>query len=289
MTNAECSAFLQRILPRLGLCWAGFRKVQRLVCKRISKRIAELGLPDLSAYRAYLEQHDAEWHRLEAMCCIPVSRFYRDRAVFLSLEQDVLPALAAQALKERRTQLRCWSACCAAGEEPYSLALLWRLRVGPHFPGLALRIVATDVDSRGLDRARAGCYAASSVKEVPESMLSAGFEHRGGEYCLRSAFRMVEFRQQNIRTSDPGGLFDLILCRNAVLTYFLPAEQQPVLQRVLERLRPGGALVIGLHESPPPSCTGVTSWAGTRAIYRAVPLAALESAAKCAPGQSHTT
>jgi chemotaxis protein methyltransferase CheR len=127
------------------------------------------------------------------------------------------------------------------------------------------------------------------VKEVPESVLSAGFENRAGDYCLRSAFRSVQFRQQDIRTSDPGGPFDLILCRNAVLTYFLPAEQKRVMQHVLKRLRPGGALVIGLHESPPASCAGVTPWAGTRAIYRAVPQADLESAAKCDPGQSHTT
>ena len=76
MTTPEYVAFLQTVLPRLGLRWIGFRKVRRLVCKRISKRIAELDLADLAAYRGYLEQHDSEWHKLEEMCRIPISRFY---------------------------------------------------------------------------------------------------------------------------------------------------------------------------------------------------------------------
>ena len=87
----------------------------------------------------------------------------------------------------------------------------------------------------------------------------------------------MDFAQQDIRESIPDGPFDLILCRNAVLTYFLLAEQQKVMKRVIARLQPGGALVIGLHETLPPSCAGLASWTGARAIYRA------PSAAETAP------
>ena len=267
MRTPECVAFLQYALPRLGLRWAGFRKVRRLVCKRISKRIGELDLEDLAAYRDYLESHDSEWAKLEAMCRIPISRFYRDRAVFASLEYDVLPKLSAQAIASEQRELRCWSACCASGEEPYTLAVLWHLRVGPLFPSLAMRIIATDSDLKVLDRARVGWYSASSMKEVPESLLCAGFERSGGEYCVREGFRTVEFLQQDIRTSDPGDSFDLILCRNAVLTYFAPPEQEQVMTRVIARLRPSGALVIGMHESLPPSCAGLAPWPGARAVF----------------------
>lgn len=273
MKTPECAVFLQEALPRLGLRWAGFRKVRRLVCKRIAKRIAELRLSDLAAYRAYLGQCEAEWGKLDAMCRIPLSRFYRDRAVFTSIEYDVLPVLAAQAIAEERPRLRCWSACCASGEEPYTLAVLWHLRIAPLFPSLALRVVGTDINPRGLDRARVGCYSASSMKELPEGLLCAGFERSGDEHCVRAAFRKVEFLQQDIRLAQPDGPFDLILCRNAVLTYFMPHEQERVMQRVIERLRPGGALVVGIHESLPAACTGVAAWAGTRGIYRALPAA----------------
>ena len=281
MKTVDCSAFLQEVLPRLGLRWAGFRNVRRLVCKRIAKRLRELGLADLTAYRTCLDHDDAEWHKLDEMCRIPISRFYRDREVFASLERDVLPVLAAQVVAERRRELRCWSACCASGEEPYTVAVLWHLRIAPSFPSLALRILATDVDPKALHRGRLGWYSASSMKEVPEGLLCAGFERSGDEYCVRTAFRTVEFLQQDIRRSDPDGLFDLILCRNAVLTYFVPDEQEQVMKRVIARLRPGGALVIGLHESVPASCTGLALWNGTRAIYRAVSAAELTPPVRC--------
>jgi chemotaxis protein methyltransferase CheR len=285
MRIPECSDFLREALPHLGLRWAGFRKVRRLVCKRLAKRAQRLGLPDLASYRAYLQGHAAEWTELEAMCRIPISRFYRDRAVFASLEHDVLPALAAQALADGRAELRCWSACCAAGEEPYTIALLWHLRVGPRFPALALRIVATDIDPKALHRARVGWYSATSVKDVPESLLCAGFEESGGEHTVRAAFRTVEFLEQDIRRTDPGGAFDLILCRNCVLTYLLPAEQERIMDRVIARLRPGGALVVGVRESLPASCTAVAPWSGARAVYRAFPAARLAPPLHCVPPQ----
>lgn len=123
MTDAECVAFLQWALPRLELRWRGFRKVRRQVCKRFRRRIAELDLPDLAAYRARLEADAAEWRVLQGLCVITVSRFYRDRRVSDMLRDSVLPALADAALAagdgapvlEHRMRL---------GEEPYTLSIL---------------------------------------------------------------------------------------------------------------------------------------------------------------------
>jgi trans-aconitate methyltransferase len=80
--------------------------------------------------------------------------------------------------------------------------------------------------------------------------------------------------QQDIRQTVPEGEFDLILCRNAVLTYFEPALQHEVMGRVVARLRPGGALVIGMHESLPENLQGFVPWHGARAIYRKLTAAA---------------
>jgi len=266
MTDRECVAFLQEVLPRMGLCWAGYRKVHKLVCKRLGRRLKELGLPALSGYRAFLQDAPSEWAVLEPLCHIPISRFYRDRGVFAGLERTVLPALAEAA--QARRELACWSAGCASGEEPYTLALLWRLRLRQRFPAIALRILATDADAQLLDRARTGCYSPSSLKSLPPELLAAGLALRGRHLCIKDEFRVVEFLQQDLRQEMLPGVFDLILCRNSALTYFAAALQRQVMEELMGRLRPGGALVIGIHESLPEGLTGLEPWPGTRAVYR---------------------
>ncbi len=266
MAEAPCIAFLQWALPRLGLRWPGFRSVHKLVCKRLGQRLRELGLRDLAAYRNRLEGDPGEWREFDALCWIPISRFYRDRSVFEALERDVLPALSAAAAAEGRDRLACWSACCASGEEPLTLAILWRLRLGQPFP--RLRVLATDIDPQVLDRGRAGCYRASSLKALPAELLAEAFESREAHWYVREEFRCVEFRQQDIRESVPEEKFDLVLCRNAVLTYFAPELQGEVMARVAATLRPGGALVIGIHENLPDGLAGFEPWNGERAVYR---------------------
>ncbi len=89
------------------------------VCKRVARRIRALGLADVAAYCAVLEADTSEWRRLDAMCRIPISRFWRDRDVFDSLARDVFPLLAAAAVERGDALVRVWSAGCASGEEPY--------------------------------------------------------------------------------------------------------------------------------------------------------------------------
>ena len=89
--------------------------------------------------RALLERDSAEWRSLDALCTIPVSRFWRDRTVFEQLEREVLPALARAARGAGRDALECWSAGCAGGEEPYTLAILWHARLRQRFPALRHR------------------------------------------------------------------------------------------------------------------------------------------------------
>jgi len=128
--------------------------------------------------------------------------------VFAALEQCVLPDIAQRAMSSGDRQVRCWSAGCASGEEPYSLALLWKRVVGSTFPSLSIDIVATDADEALLARARAACYPASSLKDVPEQMRNDAFARQTHSYRLMSEFRAnVEFLQQDIRIAQPDASF----------------------------------------------------------------------------------
>jgi chemotaxis protein methyltransferase CheR len=270
LRDADCTAFLRWALPRLGRSWSGYRKVCRLVCKRLARRLRALALADLEHYRRHLDAHADEWAHLDALCSVPISRFYRDRGVFDALGEVVLTALAREAMVQSRTTLDCWSAGCASGEEPYTIAILWGLRLQPRFPALEMRIVATDLDERVLERARAGRYATSSLRELPDDLRAAGFEPAEGEWRVRDRFRGVDFRRQDLREAMPDGPFDLVLCRNAAFTYYEPAVQHAILQRIGDRLRPGGALVVGSHESLPDGPPAFAPWPSARATYRRV-------------------
>jgi chemotaxis protein methyltransferase CheR len=253
MTAAPgCLDFLRWCLPRLRLRWPGFRRVHHQACKRIGRRVRGLRLAGMQAYRDYLETHPEEWPVLDELCRITISRFWRDGEVFAALEERVLPELARAAAGQGRPALRAWSAGCASGEEPYSLRILWRHRMPAHARGLGLSVVATDADSRLLERAAAGVYPPSSASELPAELVQAAFARAGDELRLRPEVREgISFVRQDLRLAEPDGAFDLVLCRNLAFTYFDEGLQREVLARIERHLVSGGALVIGSGEELP--------------------------------------
>lgn len=269
MNDRDCVEFLQWSLPLLRMRWQGFRKVRGQVCKRIDRRLRELGLPDVASYRMFLETNDAEWATLGSLCNITISRFYRDREVFQFIEQEVLGTLSEDALARGENELRCWSIGCASGEEPYTLALLWDLVMTRRFPALSFTILATDFDPVMIRRAEEGCYKSGSFTGLPAGWHKLAFFRKEELSCIREEERSrVNFLVQDIRNAAPEDRHHLILCRNLAFTYFDPSLQQEVLERINDRLLPGGALVIGVHESLPDAGRALEPWPGGRGIFR---------------------
>src|SRR6266516_268658 len=251
VNDTDCTAFLQWALPRLGLCWLGFRKVRRQVCKRLKRRLGVLQLASLAAYRERLEADPAEWSVLDECCHITISRFFRDRRVFETLRSHVLPELAQRAEREGRA-VHIWSAGCASGEEPYTIKILWDLDVPRSHPGISLSVLATDVDLTMLARAQKACFEATSLRELPPPLVEQAFDQAGARYCVRTQYRRgIDFLHEDLRSRAPAGCFDVILCRYVAFTYFAPSLQREVLARLVERLLPNGYLVIGTQERLP--------------------------------------
>jgi chemotaxis protein methyltransferase CheR len=276
LKTTDCVGFLQWALPHLNLSWRGFRKVRSQACKRVGRRVRSLGLEDFAAYREHLQRHPQEWAVLDGFCRITISRFYRDRNVFRALGKRILPQLAQQVAKEKRG-VTCWSAGCASGEEVYTLRILWDLTLADAHPDVALALLGTDVDETVLARASAGCYQRGSVKEMPSGWIERCFERQGDLLSVKPAYRQgVSFLRQDIRQVMPEGPFDLVLCRNLVLTYFEPPLQMQVMRNLAARLRCGGYLVIGAHEALPagmasfqplPDCRQILQWRGSPACF----------------------
>jgi chemotaxis protein methyltransferase CheR len=251
LTASDCTALLEWALPQLELRWPGFRKVRRQVCKRLTRRMRQLGLDNFAAYRARLEADPTEWRCLDQCCHITISRFFRERGVFEVLRTRALPDIAARAEREGRNA-KVWSAGCASGEEPYTIKILWDVEVARAHPSVALSIIASDVDAAMLARAREGCFEPTSLHELPPPLVSRAFRQMGPLYCVKSKHREgIEFIDQDLRSEMPAHHFDLILCRYVAFTYFTEPLQSKVMVRMLERLRPNGYFVIGAEENLP--------------------------------------
>jgi chemotaxis protein methyltransferase CheR len=269
MEDKDCVRLLQQILPQLRMRWPGFRKVRKQVCKRIQRRLRELGIAETDSYLAYLQSHHEEWRVLDHCCRVTVSRFYRDKVVLEHVARDVLPVLAEAALVERGALIRGWSAGCAMGEEAYSLVLIWDRLLARDYPRLQIEIVGSDIDAVLLQRAARACYGYSSVKALPDDWLQTAFTRQQDAYCLEPRLRSkARFVRQDIRDRADTGPFQIVFCRNMAFTYYDHALQLEILEHIRTSLVDGGALVIGGHEMLPAGCRGFEPWSNLRSIFR---------------------
>jgi chemotaxis protein methyltransferase CheR len=183
---------------------------------------------------------------VEAMTIRDTS-FFRDGAVFDAFRDVILPSLWNSRLSKRR--LSVWSAACAAGQEPYSIAMMFAEL--PQFDGWQIDILATDVSADAIARAQTGLFTHGEVQRgLPLRMLAEHFRPEGKEWRLRHAIRArVEFRVLNLLDSFAGlGIFDVIFCRN-VLMYFDSATKGDILDRLSDTLAGDGYLMLGAAET----------------------------------------
>jgi chemotaxis protein methyltransferase CheR len=172
------------------------------------------------------------------------THFFREARHFELLQQRVIARHCGP------RPLRVWSAACSSGEEPYSIAMTLAAGLGER----PWEIVASDISTRVLDRARSGHYAMARAKTIPREHLAAyclkGTGPQEGTFLVQEKLRnRIEFMQVNLNAALPSlGEFDAIFLRN-VMIYFDIATKREVVSRIVRRLRPGGLLFIGHSES----------------------------------------
>jgi len=184
---------------------------------------------------------------VEAMTTNETS-FFRDFHPFEGLKKFVLPDLIARRAAER--ELTVWCAASSSGQEPYSLAMLIRENL-PQLVSWRIRILATDLSSDVLARAREGRYSQLEVNRgLPASLLVKYFEKRGCDWYLRDDIRnMVDFQIVNLASAWPFlPPMDIVMLRN-VLIYFGVETKKDILAKVRRVLRPDGYLFLGGSET----------------------------------------
>jgi len=248
MTDEDFRMLAGLLRERVGLV-LGVDKT-RLVESRLvplARRQGLEGLGDL--FRALRQRREDRLVNDVAEAVAPTdSAFFRDPEVWEALRTKVLPDLLVARAGTKR--LRFWSAGCAAGQEPYSLAMLLA-EAGQALAGWRAEIVATDLCRDVLEKARSGLYSQFEVQRgLPIRALMRHFVKVGEMWQVASALRgMVRFERVNL-VDDPArlGAFDAVLCRN-VLGAFDPQLRDAVLERLARLLPADGYLVLGAGEA----------------------------------------
>jgi chemotaxis methyl-accepting protein methylase len=240
----------RQLLDDFNFSWAGYRKVRKGVKKRISRHMQELNCPNIKAYLDLLNKSAELRQECEKRMTVSISRFFRDRQLWHDLEEDILPRMIE---REKKT-LRVWSAGCARGEEVYSFKIVWD-RLNKKYEQLPeIEIAATDMHPVYVEKARAGIYAKSSMKEVPLEIREHYFDIKksGNRFDIKAAFKKgIDWKVQDIFSNPPGSAFDIIFLRNNLLTYYKEHLKIEGLKRVIKALAPDGWFVVGSHEKLP--------------------------------------
>lgn len=240
----------RQLLQYLRLSWKGYRKVRKGVKKRIQRHMRQMGCQYMEAYLIELEKSDETKDECERLMTVSISRFFRDQILWKILQKDVLPNL----IKKHREKINVWVAGCASGEEVYSLNILWNdLAISNDYLP-KLEIIATDMNPACLERAKAGIYSPSSLKEVPEHFRSLFFQALPGKnlYAVDPSLKSnIIWQIHHLLNDPPKSLFHLIFLRNNLLTYYEDKLKKTAIIKITECLSLGGFLIIGSHENLP--------------------------------------
>lgn len=234
------------LLEYLDRPWSGYRKVRKGVKKRVRRHMRLLGVSDIDQYLHLLSRDQEIKSACEKCLEVTISRFFRDRRLWVYLKDELLP-LAARMFPDG---VRAWAIGCGCGEEAYSLAIVWhQLQSRVDFT-----ILASDINPQNLARAQKGCFQQSSMKEVPHSIRVECFEkqEKGSIYCIDERFKEnITWQRYDLFSPLASDPFHIIFLRNSLLTYYKDEQCNHALTRILKLMLPGGYLVIGSHENIP--------------------------------------
>jgi chemotaxis protein methyltransferase CheR len=244
LSTGQFQTLANRLAEYSGFSLDGSR--HRSLESALAVRIEALGLDDTRTYLLQLD--DAELHRLTELVVNHETQFFRTPAHHRALREEILPALHRE--RPSGQPLRCWSAGCATGEEPYSLAITALDVLGEPLPR-PVEIYATDISAPALAKARAGRYRGRTLTNVGPDGLQRRFTADQGSFTIRpEVSALVRFEQHNLHAALPvwARSLDMISCQNVTI-YFSVDVVRALMGRFFDVLTPGGYLFLGFSET----------------------------------------
>ena len=244
--DADLEELLRFIRDERGFDFTGYKRPS--VGRRVRRRAGELGFESLAAYRDLLEADVDEFTSLFNTILINLTGFFRDPAAWEYLENEIVPEILSR--HDDDQPIRLWSAGCATGEEPYTLAMVMANQIGIDETARRMKIYATDIDLEALAHARTAVYSEKSLQDVPEELRAAYFEpevHGRGSVVIPELRRTVVFGRLDLTRDPPISRVDLLTCRNTLM--YLNSETQGfVIPRLQYALGDSGYLFLGRAE-----------------------------------------
>jgi chemotaxis protein methyltransferase CheR len=223
--------------------------------KTVQKRMKEIFFQSENAYYTYLEQSQLESEIFLRSLQISYTEFFRNTLTFSVLEKILIPTIVMRKAKSKRNEIRIWSAACAAGQESYSLAMLFQEYSTCHSEKINFRIFATDQSETQIEESQSGEYPESALNSLNLKRVKQWFTKQGELYLVKPDIREhIEFSvfdllsdQFSCPPTSIFGDFDLIVCAN-MLFYYNPEYQQKIIQKAINCLSPKGYLITGETE-----------------------------------------
>ncbi|MEK6764924.1 MAG: protein-glutamate O-methyltransferase CheR [Planctomycetota bacterium] len=253
--DKDLQQLLQKVFEERGFDFRQYK--MSMLKRRMERRLTVTRSESYIDYAKLLDSHPEEYKKLFDDLTINVSRFFRNPLTFELIYKVVLPDMIEYKQISMDNMIRIWSAGCANGEEPYSVAILLAELLGKQLKNYNITIYATDIDTDALNDAKTGIYSGESVAEVKKGLLDKYF-HFDGNYRIKEHVKeLVDFSYHDLTsekfiapTKSVFVNFDLILCRN-VLIYFSRPLQDKVFNNFTHDLNKKGYLILGEAETLP--------------------------------------
>ncbi|GAB4254094.1 MAG: protein-glutamate O-methyltransferase CheR [Thermoleophilia bacterium] len=252
ISDQELAVFCRKVERERNFDCSQFRS--SYLRRRLVSRMRAAGSGSVAEYMALLDRSATEWNSLLNALTVNVTDFFRDASVWSLLRNRVVPELIRLKSERRQTFVRVWSAGCSSGQEPYSLAIVFKEVLGDDDAHSRVRITATDYDAESLLRAKRAVYTREQLAGLGDGRIAKCTEPCADDPECRKIItevrQMVRFLHLDLFGPETQRLMDMVVCRN-VMMYFNAEQQQQLLEKFKDSLVPGGFLVLGKSEKLP--------------------------------------
>lgn len=244
LSDADFDQYRKLIYDESGITFSSTNRA--ILESRLRERLRDKQITHVSEYYALLLKDKEELKLMLDSVTTNLTRFFRNQPHFDALVNYIIPEVLKIKKEKGDTKIRVWSAGCSTGEEPYTLAMIFKDKLPAPY---SAEILASDISLKSLMVGKSGFYPESRIVGIPDTYLNRFFEHKNNGYQAKDEImKMIRFDYHNLKNDSGQRNLDILFCRN-VLIYFDEAAQKAVIDRFWDAMAAKSFLFIGHSES----------------------------------------